>query len=606
MNGKMSLGSSVGWEGTQHSCFSAQRGKAPLSSPAMLHALPNWLLSHRKAVASASLPLIAAAFAAAALSWRLGRPKKPIRFSPDGLTRPLSELDAWYSSKNLAHNLPNFYIVACLTGKPWTLNEAQVLLSRVMSRHPASMCTLVDQDDPTSEPYWQRLWHPSYAANDQGIMDLYFETRATGDEQDETWKTLAVKHESEGFSVSRPRHTLFRFIIVSKPDCSYFEVIFVPHHGVCDARGASYFVRQMLEEWALIQAEGNDKTVTPIDLRYVSIDGIPVTNISAGDGQGAQNGSAVTVPQSTWPAELETRVRTTPGLMYLLKVWLQDKLSLFRPVSQSWIGPVDRGTTLRPTAEIQYLKVPSSRVEALKTACRAHGVTVNGALWAAVIFALFRTYRETVKAGKEPQTGSSYPSIDKVHLTLEVPIDMRTRLGISNSVLSPMVTGAAIDVSANGSTQFWETSKFMNDRITEEILTNAVWKNGMSRWVPKPTVPWLFARESRPPNGRTDTLKMSNLAVVPFQDGYGDIKVRDVWFGRHGMREALLFSMTVITSGANRDMNIIINGTKELLASPNDVVLLKDTISQVIEHAAGTGAESSFCWNDLFSDKANH
>jgi NRPS condensation-like uncharacterized protein len=557
----------------------------------MASGLLKWVASHPKSSAAIVLPLASLAVAAAAVSWSLGRPKKPLQFSPDGLTRPLSELDAWYSSKNLAHLIPHFYIAATLTGSPWTHNEAQILLSRVMARHPLSMCTIVDQDDGITEPYWRRLWHPSYAHDEQGIIDIRFEERATSDEKDDTWKSVARKHEDEGFSVTRPLHTIFRLIIVSKQGCPHFEIIFFPHHAVCDARGASYFVRQLLEEWAVFQAEGASSP-TPVDLTRISIDNIPVTG-------GKSSTSAEESPKSViWPTPVENLTRTAPGLWFLLKVLAKDKIPFLRPKDTAWIGPVDRGVVLRPSPTTCWLQIPSSKVEALKTLCRSRKTTVNGALWSAVIFALLHVFIDTVKAGKEEQTGTIGRSPDSTSFSLHVPIDLRSRLGISDTIMAPMVTGVEINCVAHGNMSFWDVAAEVNEKVAEG-LPEAITTNGMARYVPKPSVPWLFERETRPPNGRTDTMKISNLGMVNFDDRYGDLQLRDVWFARHGMREALLFSMTVITPGPDRSMNIVINGTKELI-NDRDVENLKTYISAVLKHAITSGDSGSFTYNDLY------
>jgi hypothetical protein len=558
----------------------------------MASSLLRWVKQHPKLSIVATMPLAVIGIATIGASWILGRRKIPIKFDADGVTRPLSELDTWYSAKNNAHVLPHFYIAVSLTGKPWTLQEAQIVLSRTMVRHPPTMCTIVDHDDPSQVPYWRRLWHPSYAPEDQGIMDIQFETRATDAENDETWKAVARDHEAAVFSISLPNHTLIRLVIVSRPSCPYFEIIFIPHHAVCDARGASFFVRSLLEEWALFKAE-DATNPQPIDLTRVSVDGIELN---------LPQETETVVQSSRWPTELEASVHTTPDVWFLLKAICQQKLGIFRPEAKAWLGPVDRGTIMRPTAEISWLRVPAVTVEALKAVCRTHGATINGALWASVVFALLRVYRRNLEAKKEAQTGAGDLDGSNAYFSLVSPVDMRGTLNIPNSVFSPMVVGSEFEVMASGEADFWNLALEASAKIRAAVPIATI-TNGTVRWMPRPTVPWLFEREARAPNGRRHTLEISNLGMLPFEDRYGELQLRDVWFSRHTVRDGLLFNLTVVTPGPNRSMNIGITTTKELVL-PGDTEILQSSVLEVLQHASTLTSSQTFSYNTLYAPQS--
>jgi hypothetical protein len=162
-----------------------------------------------------------------------------------------------------------------------------------------------------------------------------------------------------------------------------------------------------------------------------------------------------------------------------------------------------------------------------------------------------------------------------------------------------MVIGTTMEVRATINDKFWETARKINQQIIDDI-PQAVATNGLIAYVPKPTVQWLFSREARPPNGRAETMRMSNLGVIEFEDAYGALcQVRDVWFARHGMRDQQVFMMNVLTPGKDRDMNVLLSGVPEIL-NEGDLQCLVDTFLQVLHHATATPPDSDFTYLDLF------
>lgn len=547
-----------------------------------------WLTEYRKLALSVAVPVFSLMVAALAASWSLKKRKKPIAMNEDGLTRPLGELDTWYAAKNRVRILPHFYVAATLSGKPWTLKEAQILFSRVLACHAPSMCTLVDHDDPTQPPYWRRLWHPSYLPEEQGVMDIHFETRATDAEDDVSWKALAQQHEAEVFSITSPYHTLIRLVIVSRPNCPYYEVILVPHHAVCDGRGGMFFLRQLLDEWSLLQAE-DVASLQPLDL----------TQIIIGDGQLGDAVSSNSRPKhARWPTEMEALVHTTPSLWFLVKALIEDSLPMFRPTKKFWLGPSDRGALLKPTAEVAWLKISPTVVEAIRIISRTRGVTVNGALWAAITFGLFRIYRRHVKAGREVPTGLNPNDPSSAWFRLTSPVDLRSRLGVSEVRFSPMVVGSEFFAQASTKMTFWATAKSANENLLAGI-PNGISTIGTIRWLPRPSGPWFAKREAAPPNGRRQTLEISNVGSLDFGLRYGDSILRDVYFGRHTVRDGHLFSVTAVTAGSHRAMNLCINATKELLME-GDLQILEQTITQVLTRVATMDPSLELAFEDLY------
>lgn len=559
-----------------------------------------WVTSRPEGLAYAGASLVVAGLVAVALRWKKEKPLQALKWHPDGLTRPLSNMDRWYSMHNLAHTQPNFYIVSMLSGKPWTASQAEIVLTRVMRRHAPSMCSIVNKDDPAHPPYWRRLWHTSYADDEQGILDICFETRATDAKDDVSWREFAQLHEGAGFSVSRPLHTPFRLVIVSKEGCPHFELIFIPDHAICDGRGSIYFVRQLLEEYALCEAEGWD-SVRAVDLRAVKLVDSPLCH-----GRKEKDIDLVAKNaknEEHWPAELEAHVDTKPGIWFLVNMLLADRIAFLRPKAQSWIGPVDRGTVLRPTPARVWAKVPASLASSLRTLCRTRKTTVNAALWGAVVFSLLRTFRRTVRTSNETQTGYNVNAKDgEITFRLENPVDMRSRCDVPNSHLSPLIVGIDFQETVSLSSAFWKTSLEVQQKIID-TLPVGVKTNGLISFIPKPSVPWVFDREARAPNGRRDTFKISNLGCLDVVSSYGSLTCRDVWFGRHTVRDGCMFTMFVLTPGQDCDMNLAIVSPSELLYSPEAVDFFSATLLEVLNKVVDNGDAADFNYSDLYKDE---
>lgn len=565
----------------------------------MASELFTWVTSRPEKLAYAGASLVAAGLIAAAMRWNQSKPLKALRWHPDGLTRPLSYMDEWYSMHNVAHVQPNFYITALLTGKPWTVAQAEILLSKVIRHHAPSMCTIVDKDDPAKAPYWRRLWHTSYADDEQGIMDIHVEARASDAEDDVSWRHWAQVHEAAGFSVSRPRHSPFRLIIVTKEGCPHFEVIYIPHHALCDGRGATYFVRQLLEEYANCEAEGWD-SVRAVDLRVIKMVDTPL--VAGKKEKDVDVAEKLAKREEPWQAELEAHINTKPSLWFMLKVVLADKFAFLRPKANAWLGPEDRGIILRPTPTLLWAKVPAALVNELRSICRSRKTTVNGALWSAILFALLRTHRRTLRASSEPQTGHNPQSKDgEVHFNLGNPVDMRSRLNVPNSHLSPLISGVEFHASASNVSQFWQKAIEIPQLITSLIPVGLA-THGLIPFIRKPHVPWVFEREARTPNGRRDTLKISNLGCVDYEAKYGSLICRDVWFGRHTVRDGCIFTFFTLTPGQGRDMNIAITAPSELHYGPEAIDFFINTVLEVLNKAVenAKAGEKDFTYADIY------
>lgn len=564
----------------------------------MTSQLVTWAVAHSRTLAYAGASLLVAGAVAAAMRWRKESPLPVLRFHPDGLTRPLSNMDLWYSMHNLAHTQPNFYIATMLTGKPWTAKQAEIVLTKVMARHPPSMCKIVNADDPARPPYWRRLWHTSYAEDEQGILDIRFEQRASEAKEDLSWRDFARTHEGAGFSVSEPRHSPFRFVIVSREGCPHFELIFIPDHAICDGRGAVYFVRQLLEEYAICEAEGWD-TARAVDLRNVKIHDSAIAL-----GKKAKDADVLAKTANNeihWPAEIEAHTNVKPGLWFLIKILLADKFAFFRPKTESWIGPADRGAVLRPTPALLWSKVPAPLVASLRALCRTRKTTINAALWSAVVFALFRTFRRALQATSEAQTGHNPAAKDgAVTLRLENPIDLRSRFDVPISHLAPLIIGTDFEVTASLNTAFWKTAASVQEKIVEAVPVG-IKTNGLISFIDKPSVPWVFGREARAPNGRRDTLKISNLGCLDFERSYGSLACHDVWFGRHTVRDGCLFTLFVLTPGEDRGMNLAITSPSELHYGPEATELFTNTLIEVLTKAVdNANTTTDFTFTDTF------
>lgn len=607
-----------------------------------------------------------------------------LSFGFHGLTRPLSGLETWYSARNVAQNMPHFLIVAHLTGTVWTEEQARRYCAEViagdlvLTSHPVSpngspspssspspassdeiesshpfpghaqaLFTIFDTDDPSHPAHWQRLFHPSYAPQDQGHIDVRYELRGSDKENDDTWKEVGLMQETLGFSyVAHPTYTLFRLVIVTRPSCPHWELILFSHHAVFDGRGALIFLRRLLERHQLEMRNPSLPKNSPVDtlstLLVVNEDAVQVKRESSSVSfrSGAALASHRYAPNSSltsggvtsahgsspqrvalWTLPIENRVSTKPNALFLIKQLLNDRVSWLRPKVEAWVGPADRGSLLRPTAEVLYLKVEKDTWHALLTTARKYSTTINGALWSSAIFAMVKLWRHTHQAGKEEQTGptptwlSSSPktlSLDTtIPLTFENAVDGRARANVEtpDAMLAPYPFGSHFDIQANASKMtFWAIAQEVRQKI-EAGIDDGLMTNGLIDYIPKPRVPWFFKREARKPNGRNVTMRLSNLGVIPFNQDYGvsrsassdpedgTLHVRDVWFARNGARDLQLFMINALTPGKDRDMNVVLGGVKELLQD-TDMQLFAEYMLQALRKAASLGPQD-FSFSDL-------
>lgn len=559
------------------------------------------------------------------------------------------------------------------------------------SGHPLTLFTLIDRDDPERDPYWQRLFHTSYPPHEQGIIDVVIEPRKTTEENDDSWKDIARRHEEGGFSfLSNPSHTLFRLIIVSHPSSSqstssqsHWELILFCHHALFDARGGTFFLRKLFEEYEALQQQQQALSIDQQSSSSSSlsspsdITSFLSTLIVANEGASFPSGPNLTPttplhhsssdsspspysipsnPSNTglssssnvaiWPLPLENRIRTTPTFWFLLKGFLQDRIPWLKPKPNVWVGPQHRGVTLRPTSDTIWVKIKPSTLSALLSLCRSQNTTINAALWSAVIFGLVRVWRSINEEGKEAQTGDKPISLPSGQLSLDSsvlfsllsPVDMRSRvmkpisstskdgkgsssLASSMSVHSPMVVGANwMKRFKASSMEFWNVAREVRKDI-EGAVPEAIQTNGLSRWLPRPTLPWFFKRETIPPNGRAITMEISNLGCIDFEPSYGlenqaekanhslhsssfaspsssfhlsqdspiessysnnNLQIRDVWFGRYGVRDPQLFTIHAITPSLSRGLNLSISSVSQLI-DPSLLLLLGDSINLILD-----------------------
>lgn len=531
--------------------------------------------------------------------WRL----KP-RFDSSGLTRPLSRLEMYYSTRNLAKLKPNFYIAAQLTGSVWTKEQTLKFAKLAMIRHAPSLFTLIDDDSPDVVPTWKRLWHPSYAEDQQGIIDIRFEDRETTTESDETWSKVGERLETEGFQFATdtprdPRLSLFRIGIVSHASCEHWEMVLMPHHAVMDVYGAVEFLKVMFSAAA---SERERPGSTPdIDLSLINIQGA------------AKVSNQLPIP---WPKSTEDLWNTSLGFKNWTKALLPFYFPLITkiipwyyqsPEPKAWLGPVDRGTPLEPTGITFNSKVPAAVLDPLYVQAKNHGTTINSALWAAILYAAHVVHRHLKSASQEEQSGvidppttphdefSDSPSnyhikpTGRITVSTQNPVNFRSRAKTDQSDnWSCIVAATNSEWSIDLDDEFWAKCRTVQDSVAEKSKT-AVKNYGVIPHIPRPSVPWLVARSMGGHNRVDITIGLSNggrLDIKKSIEGSDKkLRMRDMWFARHGATDGHLLAITVLTPGEGGDLNVSITGAEELTPLPT-MKLFQRAFANVLEYAS--------------------
>ena len=528
-------------------------------------------------------------------NWRF-RP----RFDSRGFMRPLSLVESYYSSRNLAGLKPNFYMAVNLTGKPWTLEEAQKFVKVAMVKHAPSLFTIFDEDLPSVRPIWRRLWHPSYSPEQQGIIDIKIEARETPDEADETWKRVGARIEDEGFqfvnSVPRdPRLTQFRISLVVHPDSDHWELVFLPHHAMFDAYGALEFLKAIFVASALERAQPGS---TPdIDLTLINIEGSP------------RMSSQMPIK---WPKSTEQLFDANLGF----RTWARTILPFYFPLitrilpwvyyqepSKSWVGPVKRETPFKPTSSTTWCKIPSSVLTNLYDQLKHNETTINSAIWAAICYAAHVTHRHMLRTTTEPQSGVVEPPkysqssntdlkfaqpTGRILLGLHNPINLRPRAkSDETSNWSCVVTAVTPEVWIDLDEEFWSICRNVQSQV-KELAKSCTKGYGAVHHFPRPAVPWMLSLEDGGHNGREVSFALTNGGRVNVKDSIegSDKKLlcRDLWFARHGINDGHLFVVTAITPEGG-DLNLTITGVEEL--TPKETQnLFQEAVIAILSYAA--------------------
>lgn len=531
------------------------------------------------------------------------------QFDSAGLTRPLSRIETYYSTRNLANLKPNFCVSVQLSGVVWTPDEARKFAKVAMIRHAPSLCTLVDDDLPEVRPVWKRLWHPSYTEDQQGIIDIRFEERLTTSEDDKTWQKVAeaIEHEGFQFAPRDPRMSLFRIAIVSHPESTHWDIVLLPHHAVMDLHGAVEFLKVMFSA-----AAEDREAATPsheIDLRLVNIEG----------ARSVSNKKPI-----PWPKSFDDLWNTSLGI----KLWSKSILPYFCPLvrkivpwyykqtsSKAWMGPVDRGTPLEPTAITTNFKIPADILDALYRNAKQNSTSINSALWGASLYALHLTHRQLKSSTDETQSGvvepsdasqgnfsdspSHYYSKPSGRLTAraQVPTNFRPRAKSSQEDnWSTIVTASNPEWSIDLDDEFWSKCRMIG-KTSADLSHSAIKNFGSIPHIPRPSVPWLLAMSMQGYNRCQLTMGLSNggrLNIKRSIEGSDKkLRLRDTWFTRYGATDGQLLGMTVITPAEGGDLNVNLTGAEELLPKPT-LKLFQDAFVAVLDYAAKNSDSFSY------------
>jgi hypothetical protein len=554
------------------------------------------------------------------------RKGRDLRFDSMGLTRPLSDIEQWYSMRNMAEILPNISFVLLLTGTPWSPQETERRARLAMINHAPSMCTIVDHDLPDHQAQWKRLWSNAYEENQQGILDVREEVRLTESHDDSTWMSLCERLEREGFHPNEhSRYTLFKIAVVSRAGCEHWELVFLAHHSVFDAYGAQRFLNAMLSANShqtlsasgVVQEEagGQDTSGSNLARKLASSSSVDLENVVFEGVRRADRGDLDI--RVNWPKPLEQLLNANLNWNLWSRVLLPYYVPLVRKLfpwyyrgqpSKVWVGPANReGVVLsKPTTGTLWIKVGAEELAKLHKNGKSRGVTINSALWSAAMFALMKMHFElSARPNSEAQSGShpwaecdvspsdalaksssAYSKDHPLALALQNPVDFRKFCSTDQSHnWSPLIAAVHTEYTLSKEDGFWNVASQIQ-QLLKDKTAEALAQLGFIKHVPAPRVRWVLAKDAIGHNGRITTMGITNAGRVDFEDALTNskLKLRDAWFVRHGMKDGTLFSVHVITPGQDRDMNLMITYAKELV-SDEDAQRMTDTILEIIRLA---------------------
>eukprot|EP01119_Soliformovum_irregulare_P001412 TRINITY_DN11120_c0_g1_i1.p1 TRINITY_DN11120_c0_g1~~TRINITY_DN11120_c0_g1_i1.p1 ORF type:complete len:479 (-),score=105.64 TRINITY_DN11120_c0_g1_i1:180-1616(-) len=306
------------------------------------------------------------------------------------------------------------------------------------------------------------------------------------DRQDEdSWKRVIEKEQHRGFGSNPP---LWRLTIVSSAqDRDRFDLVFCFYHGFVD--GVSGHI---LADKFMILLDGGD---------------VPTSD--------------------ALPVPLENLLDISPTIGRIAEELFYDAFPKMNPRHKAYLGPPHQADVWGH--HMGYVSFSSEEVTRLLMASRSQGSTINSAISASAHFAL-----------------AKYLNRSDIECTFGCAVNLRSRTQPPRSPdeIGVYVCEPNFFYRISKSTSFW---KFAN-QCRNDIQTNiesACQTIGILQFLPGSWIDFFQRRAARSPNGRSESLNLSNIGQLTFAKTR--FQIRDVWFTNGKPKSGPLFNICAVT-----------------------------------------------------------
>lgn len=495
-------------------------------------------------------------------------------------------MERWYVAHSRAGHHTGLSVAMQLVSQaaaPPTMEHVQRILSRVAARFPWLRVKLrrdgVDGIDSREslrvvsttsdsshgngikkEPLWG---DDLYVTVDNDTSRNYCSLRQVTIRADDSYGMaggLAPILEQEGrteWHDEDPNAPLWRAVLVKYENSDKFALVLSFHHLITDGMGAIAVCQAIVEE------SGAD-TTTPIPMQH-----------------------------SILPPPMEDVLDTVPRLSHLLIPVLLDRFpsltSILRPPHfqgmshDSTIPAKDRTSNM-----VCLPLLNDNQVLLLREYCRRNKVTVNSVCVSSLCRAISMHVQEN------PDLFASSPGVslsNKVHLKIITAVNERPDCGMINKDLGVYLVGPQVfvDVFHEPNTTVGLASLYQTK--LSAARSPARMDMGLCKFISEDWIEFSQKHANREPNGREDSVEVSNLGLVSF-DSASSLEdawsVESLWFaqGRNVTGPALAMTMVTSNGGLKAVLSAIPQAiTRESLVAigesfQNELLALLDEMMQ--------------------------
>ena len=502
-------------------------------------------------------PVVCSLLLGFALALRM-RLSKRVKLNVARGGREMGLLERWYSASAEAGAMPAFaYCVefaassAATASLGWWKAETENLACYLYSKHAMLGVSIVDDfgEGSTSAPVHNlvRL---------QSSVDPRITVQVVQRTSDATWQQECARQQAMVFPANVPP---FRLILVhpgslSSSSSTAIEIILVVHHTMLDGVAGGVLLQEIAEKVVADAAQG----------------GLPAV-------------LAPTPCTEPLPPAVDEVVDLRPRLGSALFAVAQDALPVLRKLSPNgWLGPAAHTPAKQRFPVTAYGEVSPVTLSKLKHACKLHGVTMHGAFVAAAAAGCGATMRRL--GALHSETSVSVNSA----VSLRPAAQPASRLGTYVTTLGQLV-------NVQRPLDFWTEARRSNKIIhTPGAREAAASLIGLLSYLPGSWLAFFRRRVDAAPNGRTETVDISNLGVLrmPQTPAGCPVACTGAWFLNEKTGEGSVFMVNLMTlqhgDSAAPVCRVTVTSPGPALSQQDTATFLEEFLTQLRVQAQST------------------